>query len=144
MKLDAILEEWKVDAQIDRTELTDEGIKIPKLHHKYLEMLTSEALLYKKLLVDYKTLYKAKWEYYLGFISEDELRERGWKPNLLKILRSDVDIYLSSDPDLAEIKLKQDYQEQKIKALEEIIKSINNRNFTIKNSIDWDRFQHGQ
>jgi len=144
MKLDAILAEWKVDVEIDKTELSDESVRIPKLHHKYLEMLTSEVLLYKKLLTDYKIMYKVKWEYYLGFISEEELKQRGWKPNLLKILRSDVDIYLSSDNDLTEIKLKQDYQEQKIKALEEIVKSINARTFIIKNSIEWSRFQHGQ
>lgn len=144
MKLEDILSEWKVDAEIDKTELTDESVKIPKLHHKYLKMLMDEVLLYKKLNVEYKQLYKAKWEYYLGFISEDELKERGWKPNLLKILRSDVDIYLNSDVDLSNNKLRQDYQEQKIKALEEIIKSINNRNFTIKNSVEWARFQHGQ
>ena len=144
MKLDAILAEWKVDVEIDKTELSDESVRIPKLHHKYLEMLTSEVLLYKKLLTDYKIMYKVKWEYYLGFISEEELKQRGWKPNLLKILRSDVDIYLSSDNDLTEIKLKQDYQEQKIKALEEIVKSINTRTFIVKNSIEWDKFQHGQ
>lgn len=144
MRLDEILDEWKVDVEMDKTELADESIRIPLLHHKYLRMLMDEGLLYKKISADYKRLYKAKWEYYLGFTSEDELKERGWKPNLLKILRSDVDMYLAADDQLTELKLKQDYQEQKIKALEEIIKSINNRNFTIKNSIEWSRFQHGQ
>lgn len=144
MRLDEILDEWKEDAIIDKTELTDESVKIPALHHKYLKILMNEILLFKKLSVEYKKLYRAKWEYYLGFISDDELKARGWKPNLLKILRADVDIYLNSDEELTNNKLQQDYQEQKIKALEEIIKSINNRNFTIKNSVEWSRFQHGQ
>lgn len=143
MKLEDILDQWKIDAVIDKTELTEESVKIPLLHHKYLRMMTEEALLWKKVSADYKKLYRAKWEYYLGTISDEELQDRGWKPNLLKILRADINIYMDSDNDLVELKLKMEYQEQKVKAIEDIIRSINNRNFTVKNGIDWAKFQHG-
>ena len=38
MQLEAIYDEWKKDSEIDKTELGDESIAIPKLHHKYFQM----------------------------------------------------------------------------------------------------------
>lgn len=144
MKLDDILLAWKEDAEIDSTELAQESVKIPLLHHKYMKMLMEEVLLLKKLTVDYKKLYRIKWEYYNGLLTDKQLKERGWEPILMKILKTEISIYLDSDDELTDIKLRMDYQEQKVKALEDIIKTIGNRNFTIKNSIDFMKFQHGQ
>ena len=39
--------------------------------------------------------------------------------------------------------LKVAYQNEKVELLETIIKSISNRNFIIKNAIDWNRFVMG-
>ena len=35
MKLEEIQESWSSDSQIDDTELDNESLKIPELHHKY-------------------------------------------------------------------------------------------------------------
>ena len=35
MKLEEIQESWSSDSQIDDTELDNESLKIPDLHHKY-------------------------------------------------------------------------------------------------------------
>ena len=35
MNIDDILNLWQEDVKIDRTELGDEALNIPKLHHKY-------------------------------------------------------------------------------------------------------------
>ena len=37
MKIDEILNLWKEDCVIDKTEIGDEAIKIAKLHHKYFQ-----------------------------------------------------------------------------------------------------------
>jgi hypothetical protein len=35
MKFEDVFASWEKDSVIDRTELADESLKIPKLHHKY-------------------------------------------------------------------------------------------------------------
>ena len=49
MKLDQLVEEWGKDVNIDRTELGDEALNIPKLHHKYRTLLIDEKLVLKNL-----------------------------------------------------------------------------------------------
>ena len=36
-KLDYYWDEWDEDSKIDRSELGEESIKIPQLHHKYYQ-----------------------------------------------------------------------------------------------------------
>jgi hypothetical protein len=49
MKIEEILDNWKEDSKIDRTELGDEALKIPKLHHKYYQIYVSERLSVRSL-----------------------------------------------------------------------------------------------
>ena len=143
MTLDEILAHWEKDSKIDRTDISDESLKVPEIHHKYLKMLSMESLTLKKLKQEYKNLYKIKWEYYLGVLDYDTMKEHGWEPMPLKILKQDVDIYISSDKDLQAINTKVAIQEEKCTALESILKTISVRNFTIKNYIDFEKFQVG-
>ena len=128
---------------MDQTELAQESIKIPLLHHKYYKLFVDEGLTFKAYEQQYKTLYKLKYEYYMGTLDEETLSERGWEPNGLKILKADLPIYMEADPDLQQIQAKIDIQKQKISFLESVIKTISNRGFLIKNAIDWERFKVG-
>ena len=47
-KLDELLEEWRKDADIDRTEPGKALLDIPKLHSKYLNILSRHRLLSKE------------------------------------------------------------------------------------------------
>jgi len=143
MTLDEIMTNWEKDSRVDRTDISGESLKVPELHHKYLKMLTMESLTLKKLKQDYKNLYRLKWEYYLGILDYDTMKEYGWEPMPLKILKQDVDIYITSDKDLQAVSAKVTIQEEKTAALESIIKTISVRNFTIKNYIDFEKFQVG-
>ena len=143
MKIDDIMESWAIDAQIDDSELGKESLKIPSLHHKYFKMYSAEGLLLKKLEYEYKTLYKQKYEYYMGVLDEETLREKEWDPNPLKILKQDLPTYIDSDTDVQSIQIKIDIQKQKLSFLESVIKTITNRGFLIKNAIDWERFKVG-
>jgi hypothetical protein len=51
--------------------------------------------------------------------------------------------YIEADEQLSKISLKIKYYDTLLSFLEEIIKSLNNRGFAIKNAIDWMRFQNG-
>lgn len=135
---------WAEDAQMDKTELVTESLKIPALHHKYYKLFVQEGLAQKKYEQDLKTLYKLKYEYYMGVLDKDTMDEKGWNPNPLKILKQDLSIYMDGDSDLQVIQAKIDIQKQKLSFLESAIKTIVNRGFLIKNAIDWTRFQNGQ
>ena len=71
------------------------------------------------------------------------MKERNWKPNQLRILRSDVGKYIESDKDVIDLSLRISYRDATTKYLEDIIKQINTRNFIIKIMIDFIRFQQG-
>ena len=74
---------------------------------------------------------------------QSDLEERGWDPNPLKILKSDLSLYIDSDKDIINHNLKVAYQKEKIDFLESVIRTINNRGFQIKNAIDWEKFKVG-
>ena len=143
MKLEDIQLLWEKDCNIDRTELGEESLKISQLHSKYFKLYSSERLLLKKLDKDYKDMYRTKFEYYNGVLSHDELKENGWEPFSLKVLKSDLHIYLDSDRDITNFQLKIDMQKEKIDFLENIIKSLNTRGYQIKSAIDWEKFKVG-
>ena len=143
MNITEITELWKADSQIDRTELGDESLKIPKLHSKYYNLFIQERLLLKKLEGEYKQLYRVKFEYFNGILSEEELEEYNLEPFALKVLKSDLPIYIESDKDLQTLQAKIAVQKEKIDFLESIIKSLTNRGFQIKSAIDFMKFQHG-
>lgn len=143
MKLEDIQTAWKQDSAIDRTELGEESLKIPQLHSKYFNMFSQERLMLRKLEADFKKLQRLKHEYYTGVISEEDLREHQWTPFMLKILRTDLSMYLDSDEDLQTMQLKIDMQKEKVDFLDSAIKSLTTRGYQIKNAIDWTRFQMG-
>ena len=143
MKTEEIIAEWKKDSEIDKTELGKESLRIPQLHSKYLNEFYIGKAAYAKYNQDYKSTYKLKHQYYQGLLSKEQLDELGWEQQPLKILKTDIPIYLESDDDLQVIKNKIQLTEYKLEILENIIKTLNNRGFLIKNAIDWARFQNG-
>ena len=51
--------------------------------------------------------------------------------------------FLSSDPHIQEAQAKMDYLKSVVETLEEIINTLRWRHSTIKNMIDWRRFESG-
>jgi hypothetical protein len=143
MKLDEIHALWSQDCDINRIELGEEALKIPKLHSKYLRMFSDERMLLRKLEEDRSTLKLLKIDYYRGVLPEEDLRANGWEPFRLSVLKSDLPMYLDADQDIIKINLKISVQQEKVDTLEAIIKSISNRGYLIKSAIDFERFKVG-
>lgn len=143
MSTEDISEIWAQDSRLDETNLLQESKRIPELHSKYYNMYIKEALKVRKLKADYKELEHAKTEYYNGNMDEEELRERGWKPFRLKVIRQDLDKYIQADKDIINLSLKIDLYSARADYLEDIIKTIHSRNFIIRNMIEIIKFQHG-
>jgi hypothetical protein len=143
MKLDEIQLMWERDAQIDRTELGEESLRIPLLHSKYFKVFSQERITLRKLEAEYKQLYRDKYEWYNGNISEETLKTREWEPNPLKILRTDIPMYIEADPVVQSYALRIEMQKEKVDFVEAIIKSLVTRGYQIKGAIDWEKFKMG-
>ena len=140
MTLEELQQAVDRDFKLDDTELDSESIKIPLLHNKYLQHFNKFSLLLKKAEYEHKALIRQKWEYYTGKSDPSVYKE---KPFDLKILKSDVHIYMDSDEDLQRADQKTAYLNQVVKYLEQVLRSINNRTFLIKNAIEWKKFTSG-
>lgn len=143
MKIEDILELWKEDANVDRTELGDEALKIPKLHHKYYQIYISEKLTLRSYENDMKKLKLDKYEFYTQGHTE-QTRNFGWElPAKGMILKTDIPMYMDADKDIIKLSLKIGIQQEKVEFIESILKSLNNRGYNIKAAIEWIRFTNG-
>lgn len=146
MNLNKILEEWKEDSQLETNYLDESSRQTPFLHSKYLELLSNAKLQLKQAEYKQKSLMKKKWLWYNGKLSQQEIEELGWDPDPfdgLKILKGEMEHYVNADPELVESQAKIDYLITMIDTLKEILSHITWRHQTIKNMIDWRKFESG-
>ena len=143
MKFEEIQKLWSGDCHIDETELSQESVKIPQLHNKYLILFHDERLRFRTMKFDHSKLLKVKREYFSGRMDETELEAYDWEPFQYKLLKADVQEYIDADDDIIEGKKKISLQEEKVEYLESVVKSLSTRGYLIKNAIDWKRFTEG-
>ena len=141
MDLETLQKQVDVDLKIDDTELDLESIRTPQLHNKYLKLFTKYSLQLKKVKDDYDGLYKFKWEYYTGKATLSVYKA---EPFDLKVLKSDVHIYLNADEELQKLGQRQEYLNVVVVYLERVLRETNNRNWNIRNTIEWKKFLHGE
>ena len=140
MKLDEIQLLWDKDSIIDNTELARESLKVPDLYNKYMKIYAQEKLILVNVNSKYYITKRRIFEYYSGKSSAEVYAE---KPFDLKILKSDLDIYIKSDSEMQDISLRREYQREKIDFVERILRSLERRGFQIKNAIDWEKLCGG-
>jgi hypothetical protein len=146
MDLKMILDMWSSDSVIGQTSLDESSRQTPILHAKYLELLSLAKLKVKKAEQDQKILLKDKWLYYNGKMDQDQIVDKGWKPDPfdgLKILKGEMDYYYDSDPEIQQSVEKIEYLKTIIDTLNEIMNNINWRHQTISNMIKWRIFESG-
>jgi len=143
LKLEEILDAWKIDAKIDEAAVDKESLAIPQLHHKYLKMFTRENLLLKKMRATHDQLVLNKQEYYSGRMCQEDLDTFGWHPFPHRVIKQDIPRYLDGDDEIIASRLKNDYQREKVDAIKSIMSTINNRSFHINNFINWQKFLSG-
>lgn len=143
MDIETIKKMVEKDMEIDDLNLDLESLKTPQLHGKYLNLLHDESLVLHKYVIQQKELRKLKWEYYLGKLDQETLDEKGWQPFGLKILRTDIDVYLESDKDLLCFEARIHYQREKVKYLESVLQGLGRRGWDIKSAIEWKKFMSG-
>ena len=141
MDLEKIQEMWQNDSTIDPDNLHDESLKIPQLHSKYYTIYNTITLLREKARETYNRVRLERHNYYTGKAPAEVYVE---DPFPYKVRDKEaLQRYMEADDKLNSIDLKIRYYDVMLKFLEEIIKTIANRTFQIKNAIEWHKFQAG-
>ena len=138
------LDELKImvaeDLRVNDERLDTESLKNQELYTKYLDHKSRFELLLYKAKGDYKILFKDKWEYYGG---KADAKVYATKPFDLKVLKTDLSIYIESDEEIIQIEHKIVYLETVIKYIDGVLKSIQSRGWDIKNAIAFRQWEHG-
>jgi hypothetical protein len=77
-------------------------------------------------------------------MSDEQLKDLGWEPFDLALLRQDLDRFIDSDQQIIDISNKVELQKEKVNYLENLVKVISQRNWNIRSAIDWIKFTQGQ
>jgi hypothetical protein len=144
MNLEQICDLWDADCAIDQTKLTEESLKTPLLHSRYLRLLMQfkEKLLSQQLA--FEEMKTQKLRYYRGELTKEELEELGLEQYQgVRPLKSDMQSFLDGDKDLNRKLLKIKYLETTIYQLESILNQIKARDWNIRNAIEFLKFQAG-
>jgi len=142
MNLSEIQDQVKRDLKINDLELDIESLRIPSLHTKYLQLLTENSLKLKKSNGELAVLKRNKWIYYTGKAPEEVYKEKGDFPLKLKT-KDEERTFIEADEDIQKKKTEVEYYETVVDYLQEIVKQIGQRNFQIKNAIEWRKFEAG-
>ena len=138
------LEELKLqvqnDLRVNDEHLDTESLKNQEIKAKYLEHKSRFELLLFKAKGDYKRLYREKWEYYGG---KADAKIYASKPFDLKVLKTDLGVYISADEEIIDAENKIGYLETVVDYIKGVIKSVDNRGWDIKNAIEWKKFEAG-
>jgi len=142
MNLSEIQDQVKRDLKINDLELDIESLRIPALHTKYLQLLTENSLKLKKSNGELSVLKRNKWIYYTGKAPEEVYKEKGDFPLKLKT-KDEERTFIEADEDIQKKKTEVEYYETVVDYLQEIVRQIGQRNFQIKNAIEWRKFEAG-
>ena len=144
MKINELIDEWKKDTRIDDLNLDSESLKVPSLHSKYMGHLSESRMELRQLRIQRRLLVKDLFEYYHGDLNNTEDLERiGREPYVKKLMKNDVMSYVEADREVMRMDAKIEMQSELVDTLLEIMKSINNRGYSLKNAIDWRRLTTG-
>ena len=141
MKLEELQSEAKQDLQIiDQERLDQESYKNQNIKPKWLEYRTKYDQLLIMAKANHQKMYRQKWEYYGG---KADAKVYVSKPFDLRVLKTDLAMYINSDDDIIELGAKISYLETVIKYIEGVIKSIDNRGWDVSHAIGWKKFEAG-
>jgi hypothetical protein len=147
LTLEQVLEQWKKDCTIDDMELDKSSRETPKLHAKYLELLSLSKLQKTRKEQEFKRLLKDKFMWYNGKMDRVQMDEKGWDydpyQGLTKPMKSDMDYWYDSDPQIQQVQAQIDYWKTMIDTLSDILSNVTWRHQTIANMIKWRQFTSG-
>jgi hypothetical protein len=139
--LEKIQEMWEKDSKIDIDNLHTESLNIPVLHSKYYDLYNNINLLKKKAEQQKKKIRHEKYEYFSGKADPEIYIENPFPKKIRD--KETLQGYLDSDEKISQINLKVEYYQVMSNYLESILKQISDRNWQIRNSIEFMKFTSG-
>ena len=138
--LEDFFDDTKQDLKIEESELDRESLRTPYLYDKYLKMYQKTKLHLREVERKYAELKLEKHRYYSGNADPEVYKKT---PFGIKVVKQDLDMYLKADPELAKAVDMVEYVSTIKDFLEKTLKNVENRNWNIKNAIEWRKFLSG-
>jgi hypothetical protein len=139
--LETIQSMWEKDCKIDPDNLHTESLNIPLLHSKYHSVYNQLLLLRKKSEQQKRNIRHERYEYYSGKADPDVYVENPFPKKIRD--KDSMQKYLDADQKLSNASLKVEYYDVMLTYLESIIKQISERNWQIRNAVEFIKFQSG-
>ena len=108
---------------------------------RYMEYYNTFSLMKKERESEMKGLVKEKWIYYKGKAPSAVYKEIPFDLKLTD--KKELEMFIGADEEVRKLQYKIDYIDQVLYFLDSVLRMINNRNFQIKNAIDWEKFKNG-
>lgn len=141
MTLEEYQKIWSEDCKINSEELDIASLSIPVVHSKYLTFLSQERKRIKALEATKDFLESQLKDYYAGAIDGKDINRPPFQLRLTT--NSQINERVSKDKDMIKANLKIAECENSILFLKAVLDSINQRNWIIRNAIEWRKFTSG-
>lgn len=142
-KLEELQEKFKKECSIQTEQGTDlhrESLKTSDFMVSWVSLYIQENRILKKLKNNQIKMYQELRTYYSGKASPDVYEAR---PLNDRILRTDIDNYIKTDPLFLELQEKIDEQECVVDLCQKAVEALKSRSFLIKNAIEYLKFLNG-
>lgn len=148
-KFEKIKSEWAEDSYVEfefknkqySSDLGKISMEIPFQHNKYLNHYTDLSQIKTSFEFEIRKLVRDKREYYSG---EADAKVYAEKPFGSSIKTADkMKVYLESDQDIINLEAKIKYIDQILFFLDNVLRMISQRNYHVKNAIEWEKFING-
>ena len=146
--LEKIQSEWKIDSDLNTSDLDNETRRIGILHGKYLEYYNTAKLHNLRLQEQYSKLLRNKWRWYRGEMSKQEIEALGWAYDpyngCTKPLKAEIkEFYIDCDPDIIKFHHMIEYNNQCIDSAKSILDIVKWRHQQIRNIIEFRKLVSG-
>lgn len=139
-KLKKYQEDSKKDLEIKRDQLDHESLITPTIANRWQIALATEKKILGKFWQKQKKVKRQRWEYYRGYAKAETYKK---EPQDKKIQKSDIDIYLESDAQYQAIMEIIQNQQLIVDFLQFMLEQINQRNWNIRNALEFMKFING-
>ena len=146
---DHIKSEWNKDTEIDfqfkdkqySEDLARLSLEIPFQHNKYLNHYTDLNQIKTSLEFEIRKLVREKREYYSGEADPKVYAEKPFGSSIKTAEK--MKVYLESDEEIINLEAKIKFVDQILSYLDQVLRMISQRNYHIKNAIEWEKFING-
>lgn len=135
VSFEAIREEWARDSQLDLDDIPGEVVRRHQQHQKYLELFIQAREIATALTLKLKRVRRERYDYYMG--RSDEVSP-------VRILKSEVDMYVDSDPEVIAVTAKLEAAKMQMDYLERVLWILKDRGSDLRTAFEARKFMEGR